>query len=497
MANGLILAIDQGTTNTKALLVDRSGSPVFRTSVPLGLSTSRDGFVEQDPLELWNSVVAVCSVAVFHAQEANAEIKAIGISNQRETAIAWDAVTGEPLAKAISWQCGRSALICERIASRADFFRAKTGLPLAPLVSAGKWTWLLENVSAVQTSARESTLRLGTVDSWLLHRMTCGEKHATDLTNASRTGLFNLSTLAWDSELLDLFSIPNGVLPKPMHSAAAFGSCRAITGLEDVPVLAMIGDSHAAMVGHGHFAAGSVKSTYGTGSSIMALTSTLVPDTTKLARTIAWSAGGNTQFALEGNIPMTGAAIQWLGEFLHFSDPSKMVANLASTIEDAGGVYFVPAMLGLGAPHWDPSARGSIVGLERQHSSAHLARAAIDSAAYQVADVLFAIEAASGSRCSQLLADGGATRNSALMQFQADILGRPVLRSQNEELSALGAAWLAGMELGWSKSFRDLESIPQKADRFDPETSDENRERLYQGWKRAVESVRCIARASR
>lgn len=496
MASELILAIDQGTTNTKALLVDRSGAPVFRTSASLRLSTSREGLVEQDPIELWDSVVSACSAVLRHAHAANISIGAIGISNQRETAIAWDAETGRALAPAVSWQCGRSTAICERIASRADFFRSRTGLPLAPLVSAGKWTWLLENSIAVQQAARAGTLRLGTVDSWLLHRMTEGAMHATDLTNASRTGLFNLTTLDWDPELLALFSIPSGVQPTPLHSAARFGTCSAIAGLSDVPILAMIGDSHAAMVGHGHFAAGSVKATYGTGSSIMALTSSLVADTSNLARTIAWSTTGSTQFALEGNIPMTGSAVQWLGEFLRFPDPSKTVADLAATVTDADGVYFVPAMLGLGAPHWDPAARGSVIGLRRHHTSAHLARAALDAIACQVVDVVLDIETVSGRSCIQLLADGGATRNSGLMQFQADILGYPVFRSQNEELSAIGAAWLAGMSLGWWNSYTELESIPQKADRFDPKMSGEERKRIYWGWQQAIDAVRRLAGAT-
>jgi glycerol kinase len=495
MSTGLILAIDQGTTNTKALLVDRSGLPVFRTSSPVGIVTTQDGFVEQDPMELWNSVLTVSAAAAQYAATTGAKIEAVGISNQRETAVAWDASTGEPLTKAISWQCGRSAGICERISGQADRFRTKTGLPLAPLVSAGKWTWLLENVPAVQARTN-STLRLGTVDSWLLQRMTCGAVHSTDLTNASRTGLLNLRELRWDRDLLDIFGIPLSALPEAQPSAGYKGTCHALPGLPDVPILAMLGDSHAAMFGHGSFAPGSVKATYGTGSSVMALTPNLMEDAPSLARAIAWSTSQGTQFALEGNIPMTGSAIQWLGEFLGQSNPSSAVAHLGSTVEIADGVYFVPAMLGLGAPHWDPSARGAILGLRRHHTSAHVARAALDSIAYQVADVFFAVESTAGIRCEQLLVDGGATRNSALLQFQADILGRPVLRSRNEELSAIGAAWMAGMELGWWKSFPDLESIPHDVDRFDPVLPEMQRGRLYQGWKSAIHAVRTSTRCS-
>jgi len=325
--------------------------------------------------------------------------------------------------------------------------------------------------------------------------LTGGATYATDLTNASRTGLLNLDRLTWDAELLGLFGIPRTAMPELRPSAGSFGTCDAVPALADVPILSAIGDSHAAMFGHGHFAPGSIKSTYGTGSSIMALTDALVADTPSLARTIAWSAKGSTQFALEGNIPMTGAAIQWLGEFLQFPDPSVSAAQLASAVSSADGVYFVPAMLGLGAPHWDATARGAITGLGRHHTASHLARAAVEAIAYQVADVVFAVEAASCMHCSNLLVDGGATRNASLMQFQADILGRPVLRSCDEELSALGAAWLAGMELGWWKSVADLDKIAHKADRFDPALPDAERDRLYQGWKMAIDSARKAARA--
>jgi len=490
MSAGLILAIDQGTTNTKALLVDRAGSPIFRTSSALAIVTTPSGFVEQDPIALWRSVQAVSAAAVQHASSIGAGIEALAIANQRETAIAWSASTGEPLANGVSWQCGRSAAICERLASKSDLFRHRTGLPLASLVSAGKWAWLIENNPAIQKARDRSDLRLGTVDSWLISRLTGTGTHLTDLTNASRTGLMNLENLEWDPDLHQLFGIPVGALPALKVSAGQFGKCTNLPGLNNVPVLAAIGDSHAAMFGHGHFAAGAVKATYGTGSSLMALTPALLPDTPSLARTIAWSAVESTQFALEGNIPMAGSAVQWLGEFLNLNDPAAAIAELASSVGDAGGVYFVPAMLGLGAPHWDANARGSISGLCRHHKPAYLARAALDAVAYQVADVFFAMQSAAGMEFAALLADGGATRNSSLMQFQADILGCPVLRSRNEELSAIGAAWLAGIELEWWKSLPELESMGQNVDRFEPRMKEGEREALYDGWKHAIASVR-------
>jgi glycerol kinase len=495
MLTGLILAIDQGTTNTKALLVDRSGSPVFRTSSSLAIISRRNGFVEQDPIALWNSVCDVIDGAVRHARTAGERIEALAISNQRETAIAWSALTGEPLANAVSWQCGRSVGICERLASCSDRFRTKTGLPLAPLVSAGKWAWLMENDASVQKVANESHLCFGTVDSWLIQRLSGTGAHLTDLTNASRTGLLNLENLAWDEELLQIFGIPRKAMPGLRASAGEFEICQTLQDVNGVPILSAIGDSHSAMLGHGHFAPGSVKATYGTGSSLMALTPGLLFDTPSLARTIAWSARGETRFALEGNIPMTGSAVQWLGEFLSLSDPSPEIAQLALSVDSADGTYFVPAMLGLGAPHWDAKARGSITGLERHHTRGHLARAALDAIAYQVADVFFAMQSAAGMQFDELLADGGATRNSTLMQFQADILERPVIRSCNEELSAIGAAWLAGLELGWWKSLRELSLTVRDVDRFAPRMRRDNRDRLYEGWKSAVAGVKSIASA--
>lgn len=498
MSTGLILSIDQGTTNSKALLVNRSGCPIFRTSCPVAILTSRDGHVEQDPEALWNSVCKVIDAAIQHASATGAHIEALAISNQRETAVAWSSSTGRPLSNAVSWQCGRSAGICERLSADSDLFRAKTGLPLAPLVSAGKLAWLIENDAAVQKAVCESDISFGTVDSWLIARLTgTGKHHLTDLTNASRTGLLNLETLRWDSELLALFGIPAKAMPELVSSVGHFGACAMLPALGEVPILAALGDSHAAMFGHGHFSPGSVKATYGTGSSLMALTPALLTDTSSLARTIAWSAKGGTQFALEGNIPMTGSAVQWLGEFLNLSDPTSAVAQLAISVENSAGVYFVPAMLGLGAPYWDANARGSITGLGRQHTPAHLSRAALDAIGYQIADVFFAMQAASGMTFSELLADGGATRNSMLMQFQANILGRTVVRSRNEELSAIGAAWLAGLELGWWTSLPELEKIEHDADRFEPRMPERERILLYQGWKDAVAGVRAAVRRDR
>jgi glycerol kinase len=495
MPSGLILAIDQGTTSTKALLVDGKGKGVFRTSFPLALIVNGQGQVEQDPNALWESVSHVASECVSFAAQTGNSIAAVGISNQRETAVAWDGETGEPISNAIGWQCIRSSGICERLKPQAGAIRSKTGLPLATLISGGKWAWMLENDPKAESSAKSGTLRFGTVDSWLVHRLTGGTSHLTDLSNASRTGLLNLEQLVWDQELLNLFGIPRSAMPELRSSSGPFGTCRILPGLEGIPILAAIGDSHSAMFGHGRYASGTVKATYGTGSSLMALTSGLSADTPSLARTVAWSIDGQTRFALEGNIAMTGSAVQWVGEFLRLGDPAKQAAGLAETVNDAHGVYFVPAMVGLGAPHWDPAVRGAISGLGRSHTAAHLARAAVDAIAYQVADVFHAMQEACGLAFAALHADGGATCNHALMQFQADILGVPILRSSNEELSAIGASWLAGLALGWWAGLPEIETLTLETDRFTPMMEIRERNRLYAGWKAAVKRARLTAEA--
>jgi len=486
MPEKLILAIDQGTTNTKALLVGCSGEPVFRAAERVALIQSKNNFVEQDPLELWSSVVSVMKQCATYAGDNGATIEGIAISNQRETAVAWNAETGMPVANAISWQCVRSAEICAELSSHAETFRHKTGLPLAPLASAGKWAWLLKHRPELLDLARRGLLHFGTVDSWLISKLTDGSRHVTDCSNASRTGLFNLDGLMWDEELLVMFGIPSSALPELRSSSGTMGTCSDVAELAGVPIVAAIGDSHAALVGHGSYRPGTIKATYGTGSSLMGLTSDLAAENPALARTVAWSVGNDTQFALEGNIAMTGSAVQWVGEFLGLANPTEGSIALADTVSEARGVYLVPAMVGLGAPHWNAAARGTITGLERSHTAAHMARAAMDAIAYQVADVFFAMEKIGGISIPVLHADGGATRNDQLMQFQADILERPVLRSTTEDLSALGAAWLGGIALGWWSSIEELERIPKRTEVFEPRMSASCSGILYRGWQDAV-----------
>lgn len=496
MASEWILAIDQGTTNTKALLVDREGRTVYRTSVPLEILQPQPGFVEQDPLALWQSVVKVIADCLRYLMAERGSIAGIAITNQRETAVMWrrsggkGLAAGEPVCNAISWQCRRSEPVCGRLHAHAETIQAATGLPLDPLVSATKWAWVFEQRPELRAEAEAGDLRLGTIDSWLLYNLTSGNVHATDQTNASRTALLNLNSLEWDSALLEPFQIPRVPLPSVQPSSGNFGNCVGIPELEGVPIVAMIGDSHAAVVGHGCYRPGTVKATYGTGSSLMMLTPGLVAETKDLARTVAWSAKDGAHYALEGNIAMSGAAVQWVGEFLGLARPTEDAAALANTVPDADGLMFVPAMVGLGAPHWDSSARGLMANIERSHTAAHLARAAIDAIAFQVADVLEAMEDAAGVKLPLLLADGGATRNDALMQMQADVIGRPVHRSLQEDLSARGAALLGGLALGWWRSLNELAALPMCVQSFEPRIDTKERKRLRSAWKLAIKRAR-------
>jgi glycerol kinase len=496
MACEWILAIDQGTTNTKALLVDREGRTVYRASAPLEILQPQPGFVEQDPLALWQSVVQVISASVRHAQSERASIAGIAITNQRETAVAWrraaagSFAAGEPVGNAITWQCRRSEPVCVRLREHSATIQSISGLPLDPLLSATKWAWMFEQRPDLRAAAESGDLLLGTVDSWLLYNLTAGHQHATDHTNASRTALFSLATCYWDRTLLGLFQIPRHALPATHLSRSFFGMCAAIPELAEVPIVSMIGDSHAALVGHGRYEPGTVKATYGTGSSLMMLTPKLVEEAEQLARTVAWSDPNGTRFALEGNIAMSGAAVQWVGEFLGLAHPIEDAVALAATVPDAAGLILVPAMVGLGAPYWDSAARGLITNVERSHTAAHLARAAIDAIAFQVADVLEAMESAAHVTLPVLLADGGATRNDSLMQMQADILGRPVHRSTQEDLSARGTALLGGLALGWWRGLDELAALPKDVQPFEPRMDAGERGRLRCAWKLAVERAR-------
>ena len=490
----MILAIDQGTTNTKAVLVDHEGQPQARASGRMTVSTPQSNWVEQDPEEIWRSALKAAMECM--QRSPGVSVEGIAISNQRETVVVWDRRTGRALAPAIVWQCRRSEAICERLRAQGveGELLARTGLGIDTLFSASKMSWLLENVAGLRARANAGEVCFGTVDSWLISKLTGGGVHACDASNASRTQLLNLASCDWDEELLRIFGVPRIALPEVRNSSGGFGGCAGVAGLEleleDVPIVSALGDSHAAMAGHGSYSPGTVKATYGTGSSLMTLLPGLADARRDVATTIAWSLGGVAQYALEGNIAMTGAGVAWVGEFLGLDEPVEGAVRLAGSVAGSEGVYFVPAMSGLGAPYWDGSAKGTIGGLTRTSRAAHLARAAVEAIAYQIGDVFEAMADAAGCDLPVLHADGAATRNEELMQFQADVLKRPVVRSDCEDLSALGAAWFGGLALGWWGSTAELERLPQKAHSFAPGRPTGEIDRMYAGWRTAVARAR-------
>lgn len=481
MSNGLILAIDQGTTNTKALAVDAGGRIVAEASAGMRVDYPQPGWAEQSATGIWESVRHVIAQVVA---TTSPDFDAIAISNQRETIVAWDAVTGAPLAPAITWQCRRSTARCEaiRAAGHAEAIEAATGLGLDPLFPAAKIGWLIENVAAVRDASTSGTLRVGTVDSWLLWNFSRGEVHATDHSNASRTQLLDTNTLTWSDSLLEIFGVPASALPSLRTSDSHFADVAlGTTALSSgTPVRSAMGDSHAALFGHGVRSPGTVKATYGTGSSLMTLTSGRPRSTHGLSATIAWSTDtGGAAHALEGNISVSGQAAAFMADLLGLAD-SAQLAELAATVPHSNGVSFVPALVGLGAPHWAPDARGLIAGLSLGTKRAHLARAAIDAIAHQVADVFEAMQSAIGGPLEQLSADGGASRNDALMQFQADLIGRAVRRGDRAEVSALGAAMMAAEGMG-----RPI--APSTADTtFTPRMRPAERDSVRADWRAAL-----------
>jgi glycerol kinase len=484
MAKDFLLAIDQGTSNTKAIVVDRAGKIVARASVPMEIAFPQPGWVEQDALAIWQAVGTVIEGCLN--QIPPTAVAAIGISNQRETILAWDRSNGQPLGPAVIWQCRRTADFCQQLREQGlePFLRERTGLTIDPLFSASKARWLLKQVEASGLPADSACL--GTVDSWLLWKLTGGKVHATDCSNAARTQLFNLRTATWDDELLRLFEVPASTLPQILPSSGIFAETAALGSLPaGLPIASMIGDSHAALFGQGGFLPGSIKATYGTGSSLMTPIQKLRISERGLSSTVAWALRDIT-YALEGNISVTGSAVQWFGQFLGAENPAERVANLAREVKDTAGVYLVPAFVGLGAPHWNEAARGMICGMTRGTTAPHVARAVIESIAYQVRDVFDAMQEDAGITLSSLLADGGATRNDQLMQFQADILNCAVLRNSSPEVSPLGAAFLAGLGTGFWSTLEDVAALPRQFERFEPKMPDSQRAELYAGWQAAV-----------
>lgn len=488
MSAEIIVAIDQGTTNTKVLAVDRSGSIVAQASARTELSFPRPGWAESDAETLYRTTWQALDACI--GQLGSPTVAALAVTNQRETTVAWDRTTLAPVGPAVSWQCLRSTALCERLRSdgHAERVRDLTGLDLAPMFAAGKMAWLLDHVPDGRRRAADGEIRLGTVDSWLLARLTDGKVHTTDLTNASRTQLLDLDRLEWSDELLDLFGIPRAALPSLAASADEFGVCRLPNGAW-APVDAMIGDSHAAAVGHGVLAPGAVKATFGTGTSVLAPVARTTT-ATGLSGTIAWSRrteqGVESVRALEGNIYATGAALELVAELVGHD-----VAALDALVEPhrgaAAGVYFVPALSGLGAPHWDPTATGTIVGLTRGSTRADLATAAFESIAFQVRDVLRALPDETAGR--QLHVDGGAMQSNRLAALVADVTGRVVVRAAATDLSALGAAYLAGRRTGWWPEAADVDAVRFPTSTFEPAATDTWDERAER-WADAVRRSR-------
>jgi glycerol kinase len=484
-----VLAIDQGTTNTKALLIEASGEIIARASRPMAVTHPKPGWAEQSGGSLWRSVREAAAECL--AARPDVTLAAIGISNQRESVLLWDRATGDPLGPCVTWQCRRSA---ERLAPlrRPDIEKlvvSKTGLGLDPLFPAAKVAWLLENIPGAREAARQGKVCAGTVDSWLLFKLTGGKKHATEFSNASRTQLFDIQSLCWDEGLGSLFDVPIAILPQALPSDSSFGAASAESGLpEGAPIRAMMGDSHAALYAHGVRAPGAVKATYGTGSSLMTLIERVVASRNGLSTTIAWGAAGAVRYALEGNISVSGQAIAFATALLGLENETALT-RLAQTVAGSDGVYFVPALAGLGAPHWRDDARGLITGMSLSTQPAHVARAALEAVGLQISDVFAAMEADRGAALSALSADGGASRNDVLMQIQADILRRPVRRSRVAELSAIGVGVMAGIGAGLWGEEQALSRLAGEADIFAPCADEENRNRLVAGWRAAIDQT--------
>ncbi|MCH8901172.1 MAG: glycerol kinase GlpK [Chloroflexi bacterium] len=484
-----ILALDQGTSSSRAVLFDEEGAPVATEQREFAQLYPRDGWVEHDPEAIWSSQLQAAQDVLQKSGVSAEQVAAVGITNQRETTVVWERETGRPIANAIVWQCRRTAEQCDELRRQGlePLIRERTGLLLDAYFSATKIRWLLDHVPDAQRRAEAGELAFGTIDSWLIYRLTGGRVHATDATNASRTMLFHLREGRWDDELLRRFGIPAAMLPEVVDSSGVLGECDPSLLGAALPIAGVAGDQQAALFGQACFRAGEAKNTYGTGSFLLLHTGETPPPADKLLATVASRLDGRLQYALEGSIFVTGAAVQWLRDGLRFFDNAADVEALAASVDSSDGVYLVPAFVGLGAPHWDPYARGAILGLTRGSTQAHIARATLEAIAFQTRDVLEAMESETGARLPTLRADGGASRNDLLMQIQADLLGRPVVRSAVAETTALGAAYLAGLGVGLWPGLDDLAQRWRSDRTFEPRLSAEQRDEQYAGWKRALE----------
>ncbi|MBU6264842.1 MAG: glycerol kinase GlpK [Actinomycetales bacterium] len=491
-----VLAIDNGTTSTRAIIFDHAGAKIGTGQLETTQIFPRSGWVEHDPVEIWNNTRTVIDLALEQASLSASDIAAIGITNQRETSVIWDRETGIPVYNAIVWQDTRTQSIIDRIAEKnltepdLNRYKAKTGLPLATYFAASKIVWILEQVEGVRERAESGALAFGTIDSWLVWNLTggiSGGVHVTDVTNASRTLLMDLETLQWDSELLSAFDIPHALLPKIVSSSEIYG--HAGEPLQGVPVAGILGDQQAATFGQAAFSQGEAKNTYGTGNFLIFNTGEeIVHSQNGLLTTVAYKLGNQpAHYALEGSIAVTGSLIQWLRDNLGIISSASEVETLALSVPDNGGAYFVPAFSGLFAPRWRPDARGAIVGLTRYVNKAHIARAALEAVAFQTREVLDATNADTGVPLTEVRVDGGMIANELLMQFQADLLGVPVIRPVIAETTALGAAYAAGLAVGFWSGTDELRALWQEQKRWTPQIDESERQKLLRVWNKAVE----------
>jgi len=497
MGKQYILALDQGTTSSRAIIFDHEGGLVGIAQREFGQHYPRPGWVEHDGIEIRDTQLAVAREVLDKAGLKAGDIAGIGITNQRETTLIWDRETGQPIHNAIVWQDRRTAARCDELARQtgiSDTIGARTGLVLDAYFSATKIEWLLDHVDGARQRAEAGELAFGTVDSWLVWNLTGGKVHVTDITNASRTMLFDIHRQQWDEELLELFNVPATLLPEVRSCSEVYGESKAELLGQPVPIAGMAGDQQAATFGQRCTRPGMVKNTYGTGCFMLMHTGDKpIVTSNNLLTTVASRIGNRTDYALEGSIFVAGAVVKWLRDQLGFIDESHEVEVLAASVEDNDGVYFVPAFTGLGAPHWNQHARGMITGLTLGNSAAHVARAALEGIAYQVMDVLEAMQNDAGIEIRELRVDGGASANDLLMQFQADIMRAPVIRPDQVETTALGAAYLAGLAVGYWKDQSEIDSQWQEDRRFNVEMGDEHARKLQNGWRQALKAVKTAA----
>jgi len=491
-----ILALDQGTTSSRAIVFDHNGKIRSVAQKEFTQIFPQSGWVEHDPNEIWSTQAGVAAEATVKLGINGTNIKAIGITNQRETTIVWDRNTGEPVYNAIVWQDRRTAEYCDQLKKdgKTDMIRSKTGLVIDSYFSGTKIKWILDNVEGARDRANAGDLIFGTVDSWLVWKLTRGHVHITDISNASRTMLFNIRTEQWDDELLELLDIPKSMLPEVKQSSEVYGETATTIFASKIPIAGIAGDQHAALFGQMCIEKGMVKNTYGTGCfMLMNIGDQFIESKNNLLTTVAWKVNGKIQYAFEGSIFIGGAVVQWLRDGLGIIKSSADIEKLALSVPDTQGVYFVPAFAGLGAPYWEPDVRGTIIGLSRGTNQAHIARAALEAIAYQTMDVLKAMEADAGMEIKELRVDGGAAANDLLMQFQSDLLGCEVIRPTIIETTALGAAYLAGLAVGFWDSIEEIQQLWESEKEFTPEGDAKVIEKGIKGWKTAIHTAQCSA----